>query len=524
MMAKIATCPKCAAQLGLPDSATLTDRVACPECQADFLLAETIQIALPVARVLAPTEALATAARPEPSKSADPPPAAPKSSTAPKSWETRLKKAIATDATDPEEPVTQSPPSFEFELDLKTPAEAEEPSTAKRELDLPKSLSQNPPGGVQRSGSFEQSDGFEACSKEIPSSAHKVKTVKSKPADEPNIASKKTLADFAAIAASKTIEMEMPAVVSPALERPVKKIAAVVEPTPTDFSPAEVDRPQRVLPAPLHRRVVKRGFPKVAAFVVGPVLGGILGLSGLLWLRGTPLAEVRLPVEENSMSMAARELMKPQAPLKRPVKLDDAVQPATAYQPLATHTTLNEFNALVDAAGEALPQILSGDLSEPELVRRKGQAYMALCRLAEHFDFARQPGLAPPVLAKIQQAEQLYRQLSNDAGVRQQLSHIASRWWEYEQRPSQGIFLTGQIQKTQIQQMKPAGTATLCWVRLTESQVVPVLLKHSRYQTGDSIGVVGKVVGSPSKSLANFGVDLAKIVEAEYSYGWNPEQ
>ncbi len=37
-MAKIATCPKCAKQLGLPASIAATDRAECPECRAVFSL------------------------------------------------------------------------------------------------------------------------------------------------------------------------------------------------------------------------------------------------------------------------------------------------------------------------------------------------------------------------------------------------------------------------------------------------------------------------------------------------------
>jgi len=140
---------------------------------------------------------------------------------------------------------------------------------------------------------------------------------------------------------------------------------------------------------------------------------------------------------------------------------------------------------------------------------------MALCRLAEHFDFANQPGLAPPIQAKAKQAAQLFGQVTYKANVREDLAHIAGRWWEYQQRPSDGIFLAGWVQKTQ-----PAGNRTLCWVKLNEQSTVaaiPVLIDEQRYQTGDPIGVVGSVVSNPSELPPGFSGQ--QVVGAEYVFG-----
>ena len=467
-MAKIATCPKCAAQLGLPDSATSTDRLECPECQTSFLLGETIQIALPVARVLEPpTEAAPlTSAAPTHVEAVE---ATVETHPAkePTSWESRLKNAIAADEPKQsetkkslsEKPVQPSSPSFKFELE--TPAES--------------------------------------------------------PSEPLPPAPQKTLADFAANAESKTESKTLP--------KPVEIVL-----------PTEVSQPVRAVQASVQtavqttvqRRIANRGFPKMAALVVGPVMGGVLGLYGLLWLQGekadhaglaSVLPQSVLPAEFGDASPVVEQIVveqKTKLAASR-IKRDQAVQPATAYQPLTTRTTLQQFNTSVDAAEAALPAIMSGDLSAPESVKRKGQAYMALCRLAEHFDFAQQPGLAPQVLEKVRRAEQLYQHISADAGARQQLSHIASRWWDYQQRPSQGIFLMGQVQEIR-QEMQTVGTASLCWIQLEGAAKVPVRIRHTRFQTGDFVGVVGKVVDRPKNSQPGVAADLEKIVEAEYSY------
>ncbi len=83
----------------------------------------------------------------------------------------------------------------------------------------------------------------------------------------------------------------------------------------------------------------------------------------------------------------------------------------------------------------------------------------------------------------------------------------------------------GQIQEIQQeirqeiqQEIQPAGTATLCWVKLEGAATVPVLMSHARFRTGDFVGVVGKVVDNPNSSLPGVSAGLEKIVEAEYSY------
>jgi len=523
-MANIATCPKCAKQLGLPADVAMTDRAECPECQAVFSLSQTVQISLPVARILDPAESPRTAAEvSQPTLNSDTP-AALASNTAPlKSWEERLKNALAKDSSDDaatsddgEAGAVSSiaedsspPPSFEFELDLRTPADLEK--------DHPQV-----PAASKTLADF-------AAAVEIPAVSEKIPRTKllneSKVADTVNVTSEPTVAEY---------------------------LPAKVEEETTELAELAV----RTVP---QRQVARRGFPKVAAFAVGPIVGGLLGLYGLLWLQGakadylglarvlpasmlpaglggssgdSPIAEAispegRLDDEEDASllatGLAAPELMAQSREPHAPMKLDASVQPASAAQRLApaasmVRVSVDEFSALVNAAATALPEFLAADLATPESIRSKGQAYMALCRLAEHFDFAQQLGLAPSVQAKVRQALQLYESATSQAKHRQELSHIASRWWEYEQRPSAGIFLTGQVQKTQ-----PAGTGMLCWVKLSEqsptaetAEAIPVMFNHQRYQTGDQIGVVGSVISSPSEVFS--GLSVRRVVRASYDF------
>jgi len=526
-MANIATCPQCAKQLGLPASIATTDRVECPECRAIFSLSQTVQISLPVARVLDPTEQPTVAANElKPALMEEKVTGALANNVAPlKSWEERLKNALALDGSDDEvaldtkAPRTTIPgsisgsttksttkkglpknlaaiettpkkasPSFEFELDP-TPSVVAEPKQKTLDLDLPKPKPR-------------------ATSTAPPQPVTKRATNPTNP-----INPIKTLADFAtgelvsAGSSSTNPLTELP--------KPVEKVEVAVQ--------------------TVSRRRVARSGPKIAALVAGPVVGSLLGLYGLLWFQGAKADYVGLahvlpasllptnfgePREADSLAETESPGLMDKLQ-KRPatIKHDRAVLPASATEPVppvisAVRINADEFYSLFEAAEAALSEFVAGDLSTPGAIKRKGQAYIALCRLAEHFDFAQQPGLAPAVQAKVEQARQLFRRAAEQANIRQDLAHIAERWWEYDKRPSPGIFLVGVVEET-----LPTEGGTLCWVKPggeITAPAIPVWFKQGRYQLGDQIGVVGSVISDS----ANFphGFSGSQVVAAKHGF------
>lgn len=517
-MANIATCPKCAKQLGLPTSIAMTDRVECPECHAIFSLSETVQISLPVARVLDPVEQPVFAAdelkptlKPELKKGNVTDALA--SNTAPlKSWEERLKNALALDDSNeevapatkaietmsptkdaPKKDVTKNPaaikttpkpsPSFEFELDP-APSAVTEPKQKTLDLDLPKPKPRATP------------------------------TLPPQPGTQQATNPTRTLADFATGELAST--GGPPTSPLAELPKPIEKVEVAVQTT-------------------ARRRATRSGFPKIAAFVAGPVVGSLMGLYGLLWFQGAKadyvgLARVLpaslLPANFGEPSEAASiaETSSPGLMEKlqeRPptIKRDAAVLPASATEPVppvisTVRINADEFNTLVEAAEVALPEFVAGDLSTPGAIKRKGQAYIALCQLAEHFDFAQQPGLAPAMQTKVEQAKQLFRRAGEQVKIRQDLAHIAGRWWEYDKRPSPGIFLIGEVEEA-----LPTGDGTLCWVKPggeMTSPAIPVWFTHGRYQAGDQIGVVGSVITNPTDMPPDFTGN--QVIEANYDF------
>ena len=527
-MANIATCPKCAKQLGLPSSIAATDRAECPECHAIFSLSETVQISLPVVRVLDPAEqpAAATGSSPVDVKEVkENVSEALASNAAPiKSWEERLKNALALDGSDEGVPPETKVPATTLP-GKEVPAELVAP-VAKKAKPSP-------------APSFEFE--LEPAPHAVVETTPVVREVK---ASRP--ATAKTLADFAPPAEASSpgagagLMGKLPKVELPKVDLR-EKVATTVERASTVVHSAtekaesfvKGETVQDVVQTVARRRVGRSSLPKIAALATGPVLGGILGLYGLLWVQGEKYDFVGLakvlpasllpegfdrgggesaPPAEASSPGVGGVMAKLRERSTTGMKHDRAVLPASSSEPLLPATPpvridAEEFSALLGAAQVALPEFAAGDLSTQGAIKRKGQAYMAFCRLAEHFDFARQPGLAPRVQAEVEQARQLYQQAAEHAEVRQDLAHIAGRWWEYDKRSSPGIFLVGEVEET-----LPAGDGTLCWVKPggdMTAPAIPVWLTHGRYKAGDRIGVVGRVISDAGDLPPGFSVRQA---------------
>ncbi len=500
-MADIATCPKCGKQLGLPPSTDATDRVECPECHAIFPLAETVQITLPVARLLPaeesqfdPPELSGNAQDTEPTSTS----AAPIETaddhcgdTPQPSWEERLKRALALDCSEdaaPDEAINSS--ADEQDGSIPDKIEATASPTFDFQLDPPPAAEPFAP------------DEFEVAAP-VP----RPDTIAARPTEPATPSAKqpvKTLADFAASAVSAATE-----------ETPPSPESTTITTSASADSSVEVATPKKANAQ--GRRKASRGFPKIAAFVVGPIAGSVLGLYGLLWLQGEQgdhlglsrvLPTAMLPasfrqtddqvevVATDTDATIEEQLAKQDGPdsPSQEIKQDSSVQLASATRHLSPpRISASQFLELVDAAAQAVPEFVGSEMTSQGSVKRKGQAYMKICQLAEHFDFIQQLGLAPAVDAQTRAATRLMQDLLADDSAREELAHIASRWWEYDKRPNAGIVFVGQVQRTES-----TDVGTLCWLQLGETTpTIPVLVSDDGFRTGDRVGIVGRVIAAP---------------------------
>jgi len=483
-MASLATCPQCAKQLAIPEGASSDDRAQCPECDATFLLSNAFQTSLPIARILEPIEASQTAEVPEPppletagNSSYDIPTATSNtndldggqpSSKAPSvaslaSWESRLKNAIERDETELKdqnntvETLVTKPrfpsPDFEFDLD---------PSPAEESLET------------------ENESSTEA---------------------EP------IAAEFAVTAEESELTARLNAL-------PAKRSRG--------FSPL-----------------------RLAAVLIGPgFVGVVVGLYALLWIKGPSgdllnlaqyLPEAVLPAmpvssefnasKEATPPTVAEDLLVAKSPPDEEqleaepadIHRDEEVRMAVAEQPApqALRALPDIFGELLAAARTAMPALIEGDLSTNDAVSRKGKAYMAVCQLAQQFEAIRLPGLDAKSQAEAASAQELFDSVAANSSALSDLASITSRWWGYESRPNEGIFVVGRIRDTQ-----PMGGRTLCYVMLDEpaaATIIPVLLDQPPGRDGDRVVVVGSIVVEPRNNLPNFIINMPQVVVAPYS-------
>ncbi len=530
-MASLATCPLCAKQLAVPKEASADDRAQCPECDATFLLSSTFQVALPMLRLLAPSEEeieeppeeAAAAIQPRSLSDFSPvsenksPAEEPKQSSSEtaaveslSSWEARLKKAIERDSSD----LAGELPSKK-ELDAKEDAkETAAPTPA--------------PAAFIPQPEFEfQLDSTPA---EMP---HAAEIESAKEAAQVNLLAARDAQSFA-----EELEITETAEIAPTV--------------------AVTKKPERHLNTSPARPT--RGFSplKVAAALLGPgVVGIFLGLYALLWIKGPggdvmnlahylptsmlPYAESveEMPANEmdvagemeqlladsppqENLSVLSEPLPSEPEPQPQPPRRDETVQLATAEEPLppATISLPASFSQLLAAAQTAQPGLIEGDLSNNAAVAQKGQAYMAVCRLAQEIEWIREPSLDANSQTQIAAAQAIFDGIATEGSALRDLASIVSRWWGYEARPNQGIFLVGQIRNVQ-----PLGGQTLCYVALDEpstATVIPVLLDRPPAQGASRILVVGKIVAQPQSNLQGFAVDLPQVVVAPYSRTLQP--
>lgn len=546
-MSSIATCPQCAAQLAVPETATTSDHAQCPECRAEFSLAEGDLRYLSAAKIVDPIEIPPAPIEP---KLETPAPAA------------KLSEVPLPDAPMPETPLPVTP----------------EPVAELPEAPLPET---EPPQDMRNAETILSPSTLSGWEERLRVAIDSTET---QPSDEPEIVDSPT-AEESSLEESPKFEFEMdpPAESladsfgSTATELP--ETGEWFEPTSeqtseeslTDVAPATADdAPTANKRAAPVRRSVKNSLLKRAAVVVmfGTV-GILLGQYALLWLRGPsadylhiaqfvprailPSAQQQVfapqisaeehlvsdetPIEEPEIEQPVEKLLASAEPVEREldspaeppvVTRDDAVQPATAQLPEAsqlpevsllssTHTTPAEFDQLLRSAHDSAQTLIKGDLSTQESYRSKGHAYMAFCRLAERIDFIRDANLDEDARNQASSAQSLFRTLAGQTAAQNDLALITLRWWQHPTRTNQGIFFVGRVQEVETM-----GSHALCQVAVVhaaESTLIPVLLPmETARQVGEQIGVVGTIITEPHTVLPGFTANLPQIAVAVESF------
>jgi hypothetical protein len=533
-MAKLATCPGCTTQLALPEDATLSDRARCPRCHEEFVLMETVQFSIPTAEILPPLE---------------PETFSPSDTVSPTSY---------VPASDPYSPVDSDDLSSATSYEPSIESTESAPETALTSEPLPTSATLSDWEARLKRALAGDSDGqspakptHEFSSRALPEAELEESTTY-----EPQ--------DFSVDDADLTpaaIRKDDWSSADPYQDQEEPTVTFAGDQTVSDDFVVSHFNEEQDIPSPTTNLRKKRKRSLLRTFVSASlgVVGVPLGLYVLLWLRGPAgdmlhiaqyLPSFVLPaefhepdlgdspellVEESTADTSnATESVKVEQQLTNNeprseegidaeplIHKDTAVAPVSAelstyHGPTFELVDSADFGELLSAAQQAAPLLNVGDLKTKESVASKGQAYMALARLADKGAFLNQPGHSPTDTDKAQAAEQLLESTLRDKIVQRDLPQIALRWWQYTQRPSSGIVLVGEVKRVQSDE---AGTLVFVFLgNDPDAPEIPVLLSRDDYRKGEIIGIAGSIESTPQDRLPALDSSLGPVVIAHASF------
>lgn len=527
-MASIASCPTCAAQLAIPDHVVPSAEVQCPECAARFNLSDSVPIVLPAVRIV-------------------------EKSSAAKSEPGTLPGFDLPEPASDEPQEQESPPvSPSFELPSFEPDGSSDEHVSSHELP------ENPPQQSSPRQTHAESSRAEPLRESLSDWRKRLKGAISQTSSTISF-------DSTQLSAKLAENLNLDEQIEPDVQTPEDiplQESDLVESPPLDSRHAvdadqesegwanEVafldDQPKET--SGTSRRGSRRIGPRVAAVVAGPLVGVGLGLYALLWIAGPQadylrlsqwLPQVLLPLQDEDVGTPEQELLAEGVPAaemrvddedftpEQPsevttrVRYDREVHTASAHQPVSTskpisEESLQEFENRVLAADPALIELVENDLSTNQSVAKKGRAYMTLCALAERMEIIDHPRLNPRALSLLLQSKHFFRKAAGDVTGQGDLAQVVNRWWLYEQRPNQGLFLAGRIQKG-----IRAGEKVVYLLQLDESaelEPIPLVVDEHQFPIGSRIGAAGMIVNDAPGEIPGYDAGYNKVVESYFSF------
>jgi hypothetical protein len=195
------------------------------------------------------------------------------------------------------------------------------------------------------------------------------------------------------------------------------------------------------------------------------------------------------------------------APLAAPpaAPLANGAAPADAIRVAGEPSfTADELAAALEAAQEAQPSLVAGNLSDGrEVQRAKGTGYSAMADLAQKLTFAGGASAADSVDASRQAAEELFRTTLSDDHTRGEVAVIAPKWLTSPHRKHAGIFFAASLENPQN-----AGTVVEATAALESGESLTLLLARDRLRgvedSSRPLGVVGWIIDAPAKQVDGY--------------------
>jgi hypothetical protein len=187
---------------------------------------------------------------------------------------------------------------------------------------------------------------------------------------------------------------------------------------------------------------------------------------------------------------------------------EPAGQPAPSISGSPSYSS-EQFAAALQAAREALPGLLAGELNDLAVQRTKGLSFSKLCDLAETATFIESSPSAAP--GQPQAAiDALFKEALADPRIRIEIARIVPIWIGSAYRRHGGVFFAGAIVGR-----NDFGAMSECQIDLGAGTTLSILLPPevaSQLNSSQSVGVVGSLIDKPSERVAGYTGAAPQVV------------
>lgn len=457
-MTRVATCPKCAAQLAVPDSATRESQANCPYCNAEFALAGAIR----ELRNLSVSNSQGAK-------------------------ESELKNPFASEATLPDMGGDMPTLSTLFERFRDIPRADEDD-----EIDIDESTSELADTVVSGSSNMPR-DPFDFDTGELGIE---------RPANieyQPN-----------------ALEQSEP-VIAASEPKPEERafVAEVV-------SVSQKHKRRSRGNGSMVRQMVGVVGGGVIGLTLGYFAllwwrgpdGDLLGIADRIPSMLLPSSFDAIEMDEDRTALAEADdatksevepvtFVSPTAPTEKPKAAPEPkpfepppAQPLVATVKDAPSYSPAQLTAALAPAEAARTGLLTGSLADAATKRTKGESYVKLCQIAETLTFL--DDFASTENSR-KSAATFFADILSDVAARNEIGQIAMRWIEFPKRPHGGVFLAGSIVSA-----KQAGSAHELQLELASGETVTIITATPPAAQTGLVGVVGSVIEYPAVRIAGY--------------------
>jgi hypothetical protein len=164
------------------------------------------------------------------------------------------------------------------------------------------------------------------------------------------------------------------------------------------------------------------------------------------YVEETPAAENSTAEDPLSDDRYAEEPSPLDEPSAEPIAEEAAAAPAATPLPFQGPTiTVDQLATALEAAKQAQPGLVDGDLGDAAVRRTKGMSYSKLCDLANALTFVDRSAPSVESDQAIVGAEQLFSTTLADSHTRSEVARIASVWMNSPHRGHGGLFVAGAV-------------------------------------------------------------------------------